>query len=86
MRCAPWEFAEPSAPQELERLIKRKFEQHGDLDTAYALLLKSRGLERTRLLAEEHAQKAVDALSVIPDSESKQALAHLCHLVLSRNK
>jgi all-trans-nonaprenyl-diphosphate synthase len=48
--------------------------------------MQSTGLERTRALALEHAQKAVGALGVLPDSESKQALVHLCYIVLSRDK
>lgn len=70
----------------MQRLIKRKFEQRGDLDRAYALLMQSDGLEQTRQLAISHAQQAVDALAPLPESEAKQALIHLCYIVLARDK
>lgn len=70
----------------MQRLIKRKFEQRGDLDRAYELLMQSSGLARTKTLALSHAQKAVAALDKLPDSESKEALVHLCYIVLSRDK
>jgi len=85
LATAPILYAANEFP-ELTRLIKRKFEQRGDLEAAHELLLKSKGLERTRLLAEDHAHKAVRALDILEDSPSKDALVHLCHIVLSRNK
>ena len=37
-------------------------------------------------LAEFHAQKAVDALMRLPDTEYRKALMRLLHVVLSRDK
>jgi len=48
--------------------------------------MQSEGLDKTRALATKHAQSAVEALSIFPESESKDALIHLCYIVLSRNK
>lgn len=48
--------------------------------------MQSDGLAQTRELAVSHAQQAVDALAPLPDSEAKQALTHLCYIVLSRDK
>jgi geranylgeranyl pyrophosphate synthase len=48
--------------------------------------MQSSGIARTKALALSHAQKAVAALDVLPDCESKDALIHLCYIVLSRDK
>ncbi|KAG8459471.1 hypothetical protein KFE25_012806 [Diacronema lutheri] len=85
LATAPILYASNQFP-ELQRLIKRKFETRGDLDRAYALLMQSDGLARTRDLAHSHASKAVAALAPLPDSEAKAALIHLCYIVLSRDK
>ncbi|MGG6296741.1 solanesyl diphosphate synthase [Leptolyngbya sp. AN02str] len=68
----------------LEGLIEREFAQEGDLEQAIALVLDSKGLERSRQLAEQHAQLAVDHLADLPSSESRQALINLADYVLSR--
>ncbi|MHA2940337.1 octaprenyl diphosphate synthase [Vibrio sp. RC27] len=43
-------------------------------------------LEYTRKKAMEEADKAIASLSIIPDSEYKQALISLSHLAVNRNK
>jgi all-trans-nonaprenyl-diphosphate synthase len=68
----------------LEVLIEREFAQEGDLEQALALVEDSRGIERSRELATNHAQKAVEYLAALPHSESRQALIDLAEYVLSR--
>lgn len=68
----------------LEVLIEREFAQDGDLDQAIALVLASKGIERSRELASHHAQLAGQYISKLPASESRQALMSLTDYVLSR--
>jgi all-trans-nonaprenyl-diphosphate synthase len=68
----------------LESLIEREFAQDDDLEQAIALVEASQGIERSRELAAHHAQLAVQHLSKVPSSESRQALIELADYVLSR--
>ncbi|WP_434926935.1 octaprenyl diphosphate synthase [Shewanella sp. HL-SH8] len=68
-------------------LIKMAIEK-GDgtqaIDEIVAALNKSGALEYTQKRAEEEAQKAIDALIVLPDTDYKQALIALAHLSVNR--
>jgi all-trans-nonaprenyl-diphosphate synthase len=68
----------------LESLIEREFAQEGDLEQALALVSDSRGIDRARELAAEHAQLAVQNLVDLPASQPRQALIELADYVLSR--
>lgn len=68
----------------LEVLIEREFAQEGDLEQALTLIKDSRGIERSRELAAYHAKAAIEHLSDLPLSESRQALSKLSDYVLSR--
>jgi len=68
----------------LESLIEREFAQDGDLEQAIALIKDSQGIERSRELAAQHAQTAVQHLSDLPPTESRQTLINLADYVLSR--
>jgi len=68
----------------LEVLIERQFSKPEDLDAAIALVKKSRGIERARALAAEHAHTAVQYLADLPESDSRQALVNLTDYVLKR--
>ena len=59
---APVLFAAEEHPQ-LVPLILRKFSSDGDVQTAQRLVHQSRGIERTRQMAADHAQLAVSAVS-----------------------
>lgn len=68
-------------------LIKMAIEK-GDgtqaIDEIVAALNKSGALEYTQKRAEQEAQKAIDALIVLPDTDYKQALIALAHLSVNR--
>ena len=68
-------------------LIKTAIEK-GDgtqaIDEIVAALNKSGALEYTQKKAEQEAQKAIDALIVLPDTNYKQALIALAHLSVNR--
>jgi len=68
----------------LESLIDREFAQDNDLEQAIALILDSQGLQRTKELADHHAQVAVQHLAELPPSPSREALIRLKDYVLSR--
>ncbi|KAF9430715.1 coq1 putative hexaprenyl diphosphate synthase [Podila epigama] len=85
LATAPVLFAWEEFP-ELGTLIKRNFSQEGDVETAWGLVLKSRGLEQTRQLAQIHCQRAIAAISQLPDSQAKTALIQLTEKVLERKK
>ena len=68
----------------LEVLIEREFAQLEDLNKAIALVMESRGIERSRELAAHYAQTAVQNLSQLKPSDSSKALVDLADYVLSR--
>jgi len=68
----------------LEVLIEREFAQPGDLDQSIALIKDSRGIERSRELATHHTRAAINHLSDLSPSASRQALVKLADYVLSR--
>jgi all-trans-nonaprenyl-diphosphate synthase len=80
---APVLYAMEETPV-LEALIEREFAQPGDFEQAMALVLNSRGIERSRELANSHGQAAIACLQDLPPSESRQALVNLLDYVLRR--
>jgi all-trans-nonaprenyl-diphosphate synthase len=68
----------------LEVLIEREFAQPGDLEQALKLVKDSNGIERSRELATHHTQTAIDHLSSLQPSASRQTLVKLGDYVLSR--
>jgi all-trans-nonaprenyl-diphosphate synthase len=68
----------------LEVLIEREFAQPGDLEQALGLIQDSHGIERSRELATYHTHTAVEHLTNLSPSASRQALSKLADYVLSR--
>jgi all-trans-nonaprenyl-diphosphate synthase len=68
----------------LEVLIEREFAQPEDLEQALALVGESKGIERSRELAAQHAQMAVQSLEQLKPSECSKALLDLAEYILSR--
>jgi len=48
--------------------------------------MQSDGIEQTRLLAEEYAERAIVAISHFPDSEAKNGLIEMAVKTLKRQK
>jgi hexaprenyl-diphosphate synthase len=65
-------------------LIERKFEKEGDVELARELVRRSAGVERTRMLAKRHADKAREIVSLFPESPARQALITLAEIVVAR--
>ncbi len=80
---APTLYALQEFP-ELEDLITDRFSDPEDFDAALALIHKSQGLSKTRLLAQSYAQQSRQALQVLPASPARSALADFTEFALER--
>ncbi|KAI0179819.1 hexaprenyl pyrophosphate synthase [Hypoxylon sp. FL1284] len=85
LATAPLLFAWKTTP-ELGILVGRKFEHEGDIQKARELVYQSDGIEQTRVLAEDYAEKAIMALQTFPDSEAKDGLIEMAMKTLKRQK
>ncbi|KAL4866653.1 hypothetical protein BDV12DRAFT_187296 [Aspergillus spectabilis] len=85
LATAPLLFAWKQNP-ELGPLVGRKFSQEGDVQRARDLVYRSKGVEQTRVLAQEYADKAIAAISTFPDSEAKAGLIEMCVKTMNRRK
>ncbi|KAL8935333.1 MAG: hypothetical protein Q9211_004755 [Gyalolechia sp. 1 TL-2023] len=72
--------------RELGALVGRKFAGEGDVETAREIVARSTGLEQTRALAQEYADKAAHAISGFPDCEAKEGLIEMCTKTMKRRK
>ena len=72
--------------QQLGILVGRKFAADGDVQMARELVTRSDGLEQTRALAQDYADKAADAIAMFPDSEAKEGLLEMCVKATKRRK
>jgi geranyl diphosphate synthase len=62
LATAPVLFAAQEHPR-LQPLVLRRFKSDGDVELAQQLVLESRGIERARELAADHARRAAHAVS-----------------------
>lgn len=86
LSTAPILYAAQEFPH-LQPLVKRRFKKDGDKQTALEALYKSKtAMDKAKKLAEFHAQKAVDALLRLPQSEARDALLRLTYVVITRKK
>ncbi|EGC30569.1 hypothetical protein DICPUDRAFT_157686 [Dictyostelium purpureum] len=85
LATAPVLFATQEFPQ-LEDLIKRKFSKEGDVEEAKRLVAQSQGIEKTRNLAIEYVNLAIESLLKLPQSDSRDLLIALSHTVVTRTK
>lgn len=53
---------------------------------ARELVLQSDGIEQTRALAQDYADKAIDAIAHFPESEAKDGLIEMAQKTLKRQK
>lgn len=82
---APVLFAAQEFP-ELNDLIVRRFRNRGDVDTAWRLVTRSRGLQRTEELARGYRDAAMESIVTMGESEHKEELRHIAHMVINREK
>jgi all-trans-nonaprenyl-diphosphate synthase len=69
----------------LATLIEREFSQPDDLEEALALIEASQGMARSWQLATMHGKFAIEYLSDLPPSESRDVLVNLSDYILSRS-
>lgn len=82
---APVLYAMEEVPY-LKTLIDREFCEPEDFEQAIELVNNSQGINRARTLAKTHEQHALNCLSSLPPSASRQALEDICSYVLRRLK
>merc|ERR1712008_546017 len=71
----------------LRALVMRRFKEKGDKQKVLeALYASETAMDKARDLAKFHAQKAVDAILRLPQSEARDALVRLTHAVITRKK
>lgn len=77
----------PGAP-ELARLIRRRFSADGDLERAVQLIHEGNGIEMAYRLADQMANKALEALMLVApaDTEARRALAGIARWAVRRSK
>jgi len=86
LSTAPILYAAQEFPQ-LEPLVMRKFSKPGDKQAALEYLFKSDvAMDKARSLAMFHADKAIEAVLRLPQSEARDALIRLTHVVIDRKK
>lgn len=86
LSTAPILYAAQEFPH-LQPLVKRRFKEKGDKQTALEALYKSDvAMDKAKNLARFHAQRAVDALLRLPQSEARDALLRLTYVVVTRKK
>ncbi|KAL3472671.1 isoprenoid synthase domain-containing protein [Aspergillus californicus] len=85
LATAPLLFAWKQNP-ELGPMVGRKFSREGDVQRARDLVYRSHGVEQTRALAQEYAEKAITAITPFPDGEAKTGLIEMCVKTMNRRK
>ena len=86
LATAPVLFAAEEFPEHLNPLIERKFKQDGDVDEAVKWVLNSKGMEKTKELAQTHAELAMEAALDLKPSAYRDALVHLAYKVVDRTR
>lgn len=85
LATAPILFAWREEPH-LGELIGRKFKEPGDVDIARRAVEKYDGVEKTRAMAQDYCNQALENLRQLPESDARSALEFLTHSVLTRSK
>mmetsp|Transcript_6261 Transcript_6261/g.9626 ORF Transcript_6261/g.9626 Transcript_6261/m.9626 type:complete len:494 (-) Transcript_6261:77-1558(-) len=80
------EEADASSTYLLQTMIDRKFSKAGDVDEAVNMVYASKGIERTKELAQTHAELAMNAVLELNQSEYRDALVHLAYKVVDRTR
>lgn len=83
LATAPVLYAAQQFP-DLKDLIRRKFSRPGDVEDALNFVLKSDGLERTKLLAVQYKDEALRSVADMRDSDDKLALETIAEKIVTR--
>lgn len=71
---------------ELNPMIMRRFQEPGDVEKAFELVHKSKGLEQTQFLAKKHCTEAVRIANQLKESTFQKGLLVTADYVLNRMK
>lgn len=85
LATAPILYAWMERP-EIGDLIARKFENPGDVELARKHVDECNGLQKTKDLAMDYCNKALENLRVLPESDSRSALEFLTNSIITRTK
>lgn len=86
LSTAPILYAAQEFPH-LRPMVMRRFKNKGDKQKALEALYSSDvAMDKAKALANFHAQRAVDALLRLPQTEARDALVRLTHAVITRKK
>lgn len=85
LATAPVLYAREEFP-ELDAMITRKFNLAGDVEKARELVAKSKGILKTKQLAAQYSQLAIEALKNFSPSATQQALLALPQVLLTRSR
>eukprot|EP00521_Asterionellopsis_glacialis_P006342 CAMPEP_0195283008 /NCGR_PEP_ID=MMETSP0707-20130614/1700_1 /TAXON_ID=33640 /ORGANISM="Asterionellopsis glacialis, Strain CCMP134" /LENGTH=465 /DNA_ID=CAMNT_0040342105 /DNA_START=192 /DNA_END=1589 /DNA_ORIENTATION=+ len=86
LSTAPILYAAQEAPH-LRPLVMRRFKEKGDKETALeALYASDTAMQKAKDLSMFHAQRAVDALLRLPQSDARDALIRITHTCVTRKK
>ena len=85
MATAPVLCAAQECP-ELKDHIARRCRDWDDVDTAWRLVTRSRGLQRTEEMARGYRDAAVESIVSMRESEHKEELRDIAHMVINREK
>ncbi|KAG5882795.1 hypothetical protein JTB14_035625 [Gonioctena quinquepunctata] len=85
LATAPVLFACEKYP-ELNPMIMRRFQEPGDVEKAFELVHKSRGLQQTQFLARQHCQEAARLANQLAESPYQKGLIVAADYVLNRMK
>jgi geranylgeranyl pyrophosphate synthase len=83
LATAPVLFAQQQFPR-VKELIGRKFEAPGDVEEAHDFVLRSDGIERTKDLAVDYSNQAVEAILRLEQSDARDALVALARKITTR--
>lgn len=72
--------------EELDAMISRRFSEPGDVEKAYDYVMRSDGLIKTKELAKQHVQSALNNIAQLSDSEEKRSLVALAEMTIIRRK
>ena len=84
LATAPVLFAAERFPDEMDRLIDRKFGEIGDVNRAVELVRQSDGIQRTKDLAHVYVELAINAVMELEPSPYRDSLIHLAYKVIDR--
>ncbi|ODV98207.1 hypothetical protein PACTADRAFT_37494 [Pachysolen tannophilus NRRL Y-2460] len=85
LATAPVLYAWKERP-ELGPMIGRKFSEPGDVETARAAVKACNGVQQTRAMAQDYCNRALQNLSILPNSDARSALEFLTNSILTRTK